>query len=150
MYVPAAAVEICTCVPRMTSEMQQCEAIHSICAQGISGHQRSKLNSEQLRRQQSPRLSTQLQTVLRGGLCGGLAGSHGRMCQPQNPRIWMRKHPCKCRFLKGISRPRAPGWGALNCSWMRTVYRYKEDELLEVAGWDAVVYLRILRFGAIP
>ena len=33
---------------------------------------------------------------------------------------------------------------------MRTVCAYKEDEILDVAGWDAVVYCRILRFGEYP
>ena len=27
------------------------------------------------------------------------------------------------------------------------MYRYTEDEVLAVAGWDSVVYLRTLRFG---
>ena len=53
-----------------------------------------------------------------------------------------------CRFLKGIPKPRAPGWGIFDLSWISTVYRYEEEEVLEVAGWDAVVYLRTLRFGA--
>ena len=57
------------------------------------------------------------------------------------------------RFLSNINRPRAPGWGKgffgpYNLYWVGVVYRYTEDEVLAVAGWDSVVYLRILRFGA--
>ena len=33
-------------------------------------------------------------------------------------------------------------------TWVRTVFAYTEEEVLQIAGWDAVVYLRILRFGA--
>ena len=57
------------------------------------------------------------------------------------------------RFLRDINRPRPPGWGksglagVLDFSWVRTVLAYTEEEVLQVAGWDAVVYLRILRFG---
>ncbi len=52
------------------------------------------------------------------------------------------------RFLPDINRPRPPGWGMLNFGWVKTVIAYTEEEVLQVAGWDAVVYLRILRFGA--
>ena len=33
---------------------------------------------------------------------------------------------------------------------MRIVLAYTEEDVLQVAGWDAVVYLRILTFGATP
>ncbi len=57
--------------------------------------------------------------------------------------------PCRTRrFLRDINRPRPPGWGMLNFGWVKTVIAYTEEEVLQVAGWDAVVYLRILRFGA--
>ena len=36
----------------------------------------------------------------------------------------------------------------LDFTWVKTVFAYTEEEVLQVAGWDAVVYLRILRFGA--
>lgn len=60
------------------------------------------------------------------------------------------------RYLKGITAPPPPGWGTpgfrglFDVSWMKVVFRTKEDEVLAVAGWDAVVYLRILRFGEPP
>jgi hypothetical protein len=65
-------------------------------------------------------------------------------------RIW----PCRTRrFLRDIDRPRPPGWGKsgfagfLDFGWVRVVLAYTEEEVLQVAGWDAVVYLRILTFG---
>lgn len=57
------------------------------------------------------------------------------------------------RYLKGINAPPPPGWGApglkglFDCNWIRVVFRTNEVDMLAVAGWDAVVYLRILRFG---
>ena len=33
-------------------------------------------------------------------------------------------------------------------SWVMPVFTYPEDELIEVAGLDAAVFIRILRFGA--
>ncbi len=32
-------------------------------------------------------------------------------------------------------------------AWLGPTYSYTEEEVLQVAGWDAVVYLRILRWG---
>ena len=37
--------------------------------------------------------------------------------------------------------------GFLDFGWVRIVLAYTEEEVLQVAGWDAVVYLRILTFG---
>ena len=57
------------------------------------------------------------------------------------------------RYLKGIIAPPAPGWGVpgfkglFDINWIKVVFRTNEVDMLAVAGWDAVVYLRILHFG---
>ncbi len=48
--------------------------------------------------------------------------------------------------MKGRTKPKRLSnsfWG-----WIFSVFRYTEDELLDTAGLDAVMYLRILSFGA--
>jgi Late exocytosis, associated with Golgi transport len=55
---------------------------------------------------------------------------------------------CCCRYLTAEqqpTRPRRTGWGLF--SWIGPTIAYSEEEVLQVAGWDAVVYLRILKFG---
>ena len=32
-------------------------------------------------------------------------------------------------------------------AWLGPVWSYTEEEVLQVAGWDAIVSLRVLRFG---
>ena len=57
-----------------------------------------------------------------------------------------------CRYLPDTilheerkRRPKAIGHGLF--AWLGPVFTYTEEEVLHVAGWDAVVYLRLLRFG---
>lgn len=68
-------------------------------------------------------------------------------CVLRKMQAWRRFYAPK-RFLKDITRPRPLGWNNM-FSWVGKVIGYEEDDVLAVAGWDAVVYLRILRFGAI-
>jgi hypothetical protein len=44
-----------------------------------------------------------------------------------------------------VNRPRKlpPGW----LSWVIPVFNYPEAEVIQVAGLDAAVFIRILRFG---
>ena len=51
-----------------------------------------------------------------------------------------------CSYVRKIKKRPKPlprsMWG-----WIPLVLRYSQDELLELAGYDAAMYLRILSFG---
>ncbi len=57
-------------------------------------------------------------------------------------------HTCTRRYKRGKGvhrRPKRLPRGLL--SWIIAVYRIKQEEVIEVAGYDAATYMRILTMG---
>ena len=55
-----------------------------------------------------------------------------------------------CRYKRGKGvhrRPKRLPRGML--SWIVAVYKIKQEEVIEVAGYDAATYMRILTMGAL-
>ena len=54
---------------------------------------------------------------------------------------------CMCRYMRdGRKRPARLPYSF--CKWIPIVYRYTEQEVIDLAGMDAAMYLRVLMFGA--
>lgn len=62
----------------------------------------------------------------------------------------MRRLDCRIRFLpsselKGLQRPRRIGRNPF--AWLAPIWTFSEEAVLQTSGYDAVVHLRILKFG---
>ena len=54
-----------------------------------------------------------------------------------------------CRYIRnGHKRPARLPYSFYK--WIPIVYRYTQEEVIELAGMDAAMYLRILMFGGLP